>query len=285
MRLDGDRAAGFSAHGASEPNGDFDYDGDGRREEINIGCESCHGPGSEHVEAKVRGLHIVSPSLLTSERESLICGRCHSRPAGLGAGGTEAPLSMDGHMPMPGLRRAQYVAEFTSRVDAAPEDRYPSGDSKSNHQQYSDFIRSGMYRNGSVLMTCASCHDAHGSDQSPHELRTAASDNTACTGCHSGTEFTSPRGHIGKVAHDPHQNVDDSLLLCTACHMVRTAVSGARHPELLDAIPASSAAVQYFHGDIASHRFAVTPRAQYAAQPVAATTQCAFCHGTDFPNP
>ncbi len=285
MRLQGDAASGFSAHAVSEPNGDFDYDGDGRREEINIGCESCHGPGSEHLEAKVRGLHIVSPSLLTPGRETLICGRCHSRPAGVGGGGTEAPLSADGRMPAPGLRRADYVAAFTSRVDAPPDDFHASGDSKAFHQQYTDFIRSGMYRNGSVLMTCASCHDAHGNDQNTHELRVAQDDNGACTGCHSGADFTAPRGHIGKVTPDSHTNVDDSLLQCTACHMVRTIAGGARRPELLDNIPASATPVQYFHGDLASHRFAVTRRDQYDVQPVAFTLQCAFCHGAELPNP
>jgi predicted CXXCH cytochrome family protein len=285
MQLRGDRTSGFSAHAVGESNGDFDYDGDGRREEINVGCEACHGPGSEHVEAKVRGLHIVSPSLLTPERETMLCGRCHSRPQGQGGGQTEAPLSMDGLMPRPGLRRAELASGFTSRMDATAGDLHPSGDSKSSHQQYTDFIRSSMYRNQYSLMTCSSCHDAHGSDQDPHELRASTDDNSACTGCHSGADFTSPRRHIRKVAKDPHTNVDDTLLLCTACHMVRTAFGGARHPELLDSIPASATPVQYFHGDLASHRFAVTARAQYTEQPVAATLQCAFCHSTDFPNP
>ncbi len=285
MRLTGDLTAGFGAHAVGEGNGDFDYDGDGRKEEINVGCESCHGPASEHLEAKVRGVRIVSPSLLTPERETLICGRCHSRPQGLGGGGTEAPLAADGTMPPPGLRRSEFAASFTARVDAADTDHYPSGDSKANHQQYTDFVQSGMYRNPLVLMTCTSCHDAHGNDQNTDDLKNPEDDNSACTGCHSGSEFTAPRGHIGKVAKDPHTNVDDSVLLCTTCHMVRTALGGARHPELLDSIPPSAMPVQYFHGDLASHRFSVAPRAQYAVQPVAATSQCAFCHGTDFPNP
>jgi hypothetical protein len=43
--------------------------------------------------------------------------------------------------------------------------------------------------------------------------------------------------------------------------------------------------VQYYHGDVASHRFEVTPRAQFAEQPVAATLACGFCHGEKLPNP
>jgi predicted CXXCH cytochrome family protein len=187
-------------------------------------------------------------------------------------------------MPRPGLRRAEFAAGFTKRVDGAASDFHPSGDSSAHHAQYSDFVRSGMYRNGSVLMTCTSCHDAHGSDAQPHELLHAPDDNAACTGCHSDKAYTSPRSHVEKATGFVHDGTDEADLVCTTCHMVRTVASGARHPELLDQIP-SSPTVQYFHGDIASHRFAVTPRTSAAEQPVAATLECGFCHGTDLPNP
>jgi predicted CXXCH cytochrome family protein len=285
MRLTGDSNSGWSARAVADPNGDFDLDGDGRRDEINTGCENCHGPGSEHLESKTRGLRIVSPSLLTPERENMICGRCHSRPQGIGGGGTEAPLSDHGVMPAAGIRRSQFAGEFTTRVDASGMDLYASGDSRSNHQQYTDFIRSSMYRNAYVLMTCSSCHDSHGSEQTEHMLRNAADDNGACTACHSSSEYTAVRGHVQKVTGFVHDGSDDSFFTCTSCHMVRTAVSGARHPELLDFVPKTAVAVQYLHGDIASHRFAVTGRSQAALQPVAATLACGFCHGTDFVNP
>lgn len=284
MRLSGTAKDGLSAHAVGDGSGDFDYDGDGRREEINVGCESCHGPASEHLEAKTRGLRIVSPSLLTPEREMMLCGSCHSRPLGKAVGGSDAPLSETGAMPRPGLRRSEFAADFTSRVDGDPADFHTSGDSSANHAQYSDFIRSGMYRNGSTLMTCTSCHDAHGSDAQPHELLRAPDDNTACTGCHSGKQYTAPRGHVDKATAFVHDGTETASLTCTSCHMVRTAASGARHPELLDKIP-SLPGVQYFHGDIASHRFAVPKRSSAAVQPVAATLKCGFCHSTNLPNP
>lgn len=283
MQLTGDLTAGLSAHAASEVHGELDYDGDGRREEINLGCESCHGPGSEHIEARTRGLAIVSPSLLTPERETLLCGRCHSRPLGKLAGGLGAPLGEDGSMPPPWLRRAELAAQYVTRVDGDATDFHASGDSKSHHAQYSDFIRSTMYRNGSVLMTCTSCHDAHGSDEHAHSLLRASNDNAACTGCHSQDEYTAPRGHVEAATGFIHDGSALSDLTCVGCHMVRTVASGARIPALLDRLP-DAPRVQYFHGDIASHRFAVTPREAYAAQPVASTLKCGFCHGENLPN-
>ena len=188
-------------------------------------------------------------------------------------------------MPQPGLRRADYALAHTRRVDGAEHDFHASGDARLHHAQYSEFVRSTMARNGSQLMTCTSCHDAHGSDEHAHELLRAADDDAACTGCHSSGQYTSARVHFERATGFVHDASTDAQLRCTVCHMVRTATSGARHPELLDAIPSSAGAVQYVHGDLASHRFLVTPRERAGEQPVAATLGCGFCHGTELSNP
>ena len=46
--------------------------------EWNVGCERCHGPGSEHVAQKLPG-HIVNPAHLTDVAATDSCIQCHSQ--------------------------------------------------------------------------------------------------------------------------------------------------------------------------------------------------------------
>ena len=64
---------------------------DSQAVEFGIACESCHGPGAEHIEARQfpvsrYALHwedgpdttIVNPKHLDPMREALVCGQCHA---------------------------------------------------------------------------------------------------------------------------------------------------------------------------------------------------------------
>src|SRR5689334_9968721 len=46
--------------------------------EWNVGCEKCHGPGSEHV-ARPSALNIVNPAKLDPVRANDTCIQCHSQ--------------------------------------------------------------------------------------------------------------------------------------------------------------------------------------------------------------
>ena len=80
-----DKATGqFLVRAVNDPGGEMNIDDDPELDEINVGCESCHGPGSEHVANGGRSRFIVNPRYLSAERSSVVCGRCHDRRQGYG---------------------------------------------------------------------------------------------------------------------------------------------------------------------------------------------------------
>jgi hypothetical protein len=276
--LGGSDADGWSASAAVDSDGAFDYDGDSRVELINTGCESCHGPGSEHLELSPRGSYIVSPGSLTPGRQAALCGSCHSRPLGIGAGETGLPLSDANQMPSPGIRRAELAAEHTTRVSGPPTaffdvDDPMSADARANYQQYSDHIRARHYRNPGRLVTCTGCHSPHANDADVSSMDDSGNPNARCTTCH--TEIDPVAEHVASVTGvSQHDGFDP--LLCTDCHMVPTAKSGA-------AIKALDGSVQYYWNDIASHRMVMTRWNDVTVtpdRPVAFTNQCGFCHSS-----
>jgi hypothetical protein len=278
--LAGDTQKGYLASAAPDRDGVIDLDGDGRLEQLFVSCEACHGPGSEHVERTPRGQAILSPSLLTPERQTLLCGKCHSNPRG--KAGSLPPLDAEGHMPEPGERRKTYLRDHVSRVDAASEDLFPSGDSRHAHQQYTEFLRSPKARSANVLVTCSDCHAPHREQDFPTSLRAAPNDDRACTACHA--KVSDSHAHaLDKTGYDHVRAVDPNKLSCTACHMVRTAAGGARPIALVDKSPATPE-VTYLGGDRASHRFEYSGRARAREQPIAATQACASCHADFLPN-
>jgi predicted CXXCH cytochrome family protein len=289
-QLGGSDADGWSARAIVDANGAFDYDGDGRPELINTGCEACHGPGSEHLELSPRGSHIVSPGLLTPGRSAAICGSCHSRPLGIGAGMTGLPLSADNEMPAPGIRRADFAMNHTTRVSGAPEAFLASGDPKEHYQQYSDHIRARHYRNPVRLTTCTGCHNPHANSADIADMDTSGNPNALCTTCHSpeaNPELYPVGDHVANVTGVAgHASLEELFgpYLCTECHMVPTAKSGAAVRALLDPI-GGPPTVQYYWNDIASHRMTVTRwEGGQPDQPIAFTNECGECHSSSLPN-
>jgi len=281
--LEGDATSGFRASAIPSSEGPFDYDLDGRREEIHVGCEGCHGAGSEHVEAGGRGVAIVSPALLTPERSVALCARCHSRAGGSST--HDAPLLDAAHRPAPpGLRRAELIAGYHHRAEALPGDLHASGDPARDRLAALVHVTSPMHRNGATLTRCVDCHDAHGSDQA-HDLRTAPESAETCTSCHGEREYTADLGeHLLTATGDAHL-VPRAELSCVGCHLPTTGHAGAERLGLNDGLPSGVIPVQYWQGDVPSHRWIPAGFELAASQPTTVTQACGICHAASLPNP
>jgi hypothetical protein len=265
----------FVASGVSDSNGET-HPVTGTKQEMNLGCENCHGPGSEHVAAAGLGKFIVSPGNLTPERASMICGQCHSRSQGNDSFliKKDSPLDNTNKMMVAGTSRAAFLAANTSRHDAATGDHWGDGmHSKSHHQQYADFIQTAKYRNVSSLLTCASCHDPHAPGTDRHQM-SGTTNNSLCQSCH--TAVTDVVVHMtAKTGASMGAGTK-----CIQCHTPKTATSGAGSNPTTP-VTGGTSATKYYQGDISSHLFDVprkTATSSTNPMPVPYTNNCGVCH-------
>ncbi len=298
-----DEATGqFLVRAVDDPGGAMNIDDDPSMDEINIGCENCHGPGSDHVATQGQSGLIVNPKLLSAERSSVVCGRCHDRRQGYGGetlGYTQA-LSLEGELARPGISRHTLITRFTDPVKKGPTMPGPGtanniwpDDIHSNkpHQQYSDFLKSKMYRNDRLMVTCSDCHDMHGGTPYPRSLMHDPGDPNSplCQRCHT----------VDILPHmetELNAGMKGEATQCIACHMPGTANTGGIAGDfgrMIETPPYTNAAHEennaYWEGPINSHVFDVPLKTNVGvggvapgrAMPIPYTSACGTCHVVD----
>ena len=288
----------YLVRAVDDPAGELNIDDDPGPDEINVGCENCHGPGSEHVANGGRSRFIVNPRLLSAERSSAVCGRCHDRRQGYGGptiGYTQA-VSESGELARPGISRHELITKFTDPVKKGPTMRGPGREdniwaddvhSSKPHQQYADFLKSKMYRNDRHLVSCADCHDMHDGGYTRF-LRDDPDDSSSqlCQRCHKVDLLT----HMDTKLN---AKMKGQITRCIDCHMAGTANTGGVAGEvgrMIRTPPYASAQEEernaYWEGGSKSHVFDVPRKTNVSvagiapgrAMPIPYTSACGTCH-------
>jgi predicted CXXCH cytochrome family protein len=180
--------------------------------EWNVGCERCHGPAGNHAARPARA-NIINPSRLDPVAAVDVCVQCHSEghPAG--------PIDgNDFHWPVgfrPGLRLADYW-RLDDHVLGQMETLYfPDGHARENRMQGNDFVQSLMYTRG---VTCASCHDPHGTPNNADLIKPA---RAICLTCHGPKSPNGP--HAATIEEHTHHQAGSAGSDCVSCHMPKIA--------------------------------------------------------------
>ena len=177
--------------------------------EWNVGCERCHGPGSEHVAHPSRS-NIVNPGLLDSVAASDTCIQCHSQ-------GQPRSSPIEGkYYDWPvgynvGLKLADYWKLEDCTLGQTTFYYFPDCTAHKNRMQGNDFAQSVMYRRG---ITCSSCHDVHGTANYA-QLRKPA--EQICLNCHGPSSPNGPR--TASLETHTHHKDGSPGSQCVACHM------------------------------------------------------------------
>jgi len=184
--------------------------------EWNVGCERCHGPGSEHVQHPTR-TNILNPGAMDSLSASDTCIQCHSqgRPRTVRIEGKYYDWPVGYNV---GLRLADFWNLEDCTLGQTSFLYFPDCTAHKNRMQGNDFVQSVMYRRG---VTCSSCHDAHGTTNSA-QLRKPV--DQICMDCHGPTSPNGPR--TATLEAHTHHKEGSAGSKCVACHMPQIETEG-----------------------------------------------------------
>jgi len=192
------------------------------------GCESCHGPGSAHVDGGGDKSKIKTYETMTPQQASETCLTCHARgERALWTGSQHDGRNMSCvtchsvHAPKSEKAQLKTVAQTETCVQC-------------HRTQVQKLHKSAHMPVKEGKLECSSCHNPHGTTN-VKLLKTGTTVNEACTSCHAEKRGPYLFEHTAVVenctsCHDSHGSNNERMLvakqpfLCQRCHVT------SRHP-------------------------------------------------------
>lgn len=177
--------------------------------EWNVGCERCHGPGSEHVARPLRE-DIINPARLSIVEANDTCIQCHSQgqPLKNPIGGRYYDWPVGFQM---GGKLHDYWKLEDHKLGETTFTHYADGTGHKNRMQGNDFVQSLMYARG---VKCSSCHDVHGTENQALLIKPGS---LMCLECHDPGSPSGP--HTSTLEQHTHHKADSAGAECVGCHM------------------------------------------------------------------
>jgi DmsE family decaheme c-type cytochrome len=194
------------------------------------GCETCHGPGSEHVSApadKSKIMAFTHQSGATVSQQNSMCLQCHSGKERIAWPGSVHQMNdlscSDCHNPM-----AQFSQKGLLRKDGINQTCYSC-----HQQQRAEFRKRSHMPLPEGKVTCIDCHNPHGSNTDP--MLKADTVNQVCYQCHQEKRGPfiwehAPVRESCLNCHQSHGSNHESLLVSTRPFLCQTCHTNRGHP-------------------------------------------------------
>jgi DmsE family decaheme c-type cytochrome len=200
------------------------------------GCESCHGPGADHVEAGGDVTKIVSFKEMSRTKSSAQCLSCHATK------GEQAHFSQSAHAAAGVGCLDCHSTHHGDNEHALLTRTQPQLCYGCHTATKADFAKPYRHRVNEGLVQCSDCHNVHG-ETALRQVRTSANGDAVCFKCHADKQGPFVYEHAPvktegcSSCHTPHSSTNPRFLrvsqvnlLCLQCHTVpTTGPSGPAH--------------------------------------------------------